>query len=180
MEKSLKRAGWFSILVSLIYMILGVIMITNPKTALNVVSLITGIVFLAVGIVKVINYFILKGNYDFYNYELIHGLVAFAIGVIILVYTNQVSALFVVLIGVWIIYSGLMSLNLSMKLHAANIRAWIGIFIVSFIMMIGGLYIAAKPESVMVFTGMLIIFYAAIELVQNLVLLKNIDAIYKR
>ena len=179
MERALKRSGSFSIIVAIIYIALGVVILANPKRALETVSLMAGIIFLAIGIIKVIDYFILQGNYDFYNYELIHGLVAFAIGVIILAYTSQVSILFVALIGIWITYSGLMSLTLSMKLHTVKIKSWSIIFILSLIMMIAGLYIVANPESVMVFFGVIMIIYAVLELIQNFIFIKNVDDIYK-
>lgn len=179
MEGKLKSAGWFSIAVAVIFIALGITMITHPEVTLEVVSVTSGIIFLAVGIVKVINYFVQKGNYDFYNYELIHGLVAFAVGTIILAYTSQVSALFVALIGIWITYSGLMSLTLSMKLQATKIGSWLIIFIMSLIMMIGGLYIVAYPTTVIVFVGIIMIIYALMELIQNIVFIKNIDEIYK-
>lgn len=179
MEKLLKRSGWFYVVVAMIYAILGIIIIINPQEMLNIVSLIAGIIFLIVGIVKVINYFILKGNYDFYNYELIHGLVAFLIGVIILAYTNTISMLFIILIGIWITYSGLISLTLSMKMQAIKIPSWIPIFIISLIMMIIGIYIIAAPESIMIFVGALMIAYAVMELIENLVFIKHVDEISK-
>lgn len=179
MEKILKNTGWFSIIVAAIFVALGVIIVVNPDTALNVVSIVAGIIFLVVGILKVVNYFVLKGNYDFYNYELIHGLVAFAVGTIILAYTSQISTLFVALIGIWITYSGLMSLTLSMKLHATKITSWIPICIIAVIMMVAGLYIVANPETVMVFVGSVMIVYAVMELIENVIFIKNVDTIYQ-
>lgn len=179
MEKLLKKAGWFSIIVAIIYIILGIILIANPGAALDVVAIVTGIIFLIVGIIKVIDYFVLQGNYDFYNYELIHGLVAFIIGIIILAYARQVSSIFVILLGIWITYSGLMNLTLSMKLHVNKIKTWIVVFILSLIMMIGGIYIIVAPEIVMVLIGVFLIGYAVIELVENYIFIINVDDIYK-
>ena len=105
MEKILKKAGWTSVIAAIIYIALGIVLMMNPTTALDIVAIITGIVFLAIGIIKVVDYFVLQGNYDFYNYELIHGLVAFVIGIIILAYARQVASIFVVLVGIWITYS---------------------------------------------------------------------------
>lgn len=179
MEKLLKKAGWFSVIVAIIYIALGVILIVNPEAALDMVAITTGIVFLAVGIIKVIDYFVLQGNYDFYNYELIHGLVAFVIGIIILAYARQISTIFVVLVGIWITYSGLMNLTLSMKLHVNKIKTWVVVFILSLIMMIAGIYIIVAPETVIVLIGAFMIGYAVIELIENFIFIKNVDDIYK-
>lgn len=178
MEKSLKSTGFFAASVAAIFLILGILMVAKPDTTLEIVSLTAGIIFLATGIIKVIDYFVLKGNYDFYNYELVHGLVAFAIGTIILAYTREISALFVALIGIWITYSGLMSLNIAMKLQATKIGSWIPVFIMSLIMMIGGLYIVAYPTSAVILVGIVVIVYALIELVENVIFLQNVEKMY--
>lgn len=179
MEKILKKAGWSAVIATIIYIVLGVILIVKPTTALEIVAFITGIVFLAIGIIKIIDYFILQGNYDFYNYELIHGLVAFVIGIIILTYARQVSEIFVVLVGIWITYSGLMNLTLSMKLSVAKISTWVIVFVLSVIMMVGGIYIIAAPEAMVVLVGAFMIGYAIIELVENFIFIKNVDTLYK-
>lgn len=179
MEKILKKAGWSAVIAAIIYIVLGVILIVKPTTALEIVAFITGIVFLAIGIIKIIDYFILQGNYDFYNYELIHGLVAFVIGIIILTYARQVSEIFVVLVGIWITYSGLMNLTLSMKLSVAKISTWVIVFVLSVIMMVGGIYIIAAPEAMVVLVGAFMIGYAIIELVENFIFIKNVDTLYK-
>lgn len=179
MEKLLKKAGWFSIVVAIIYAALGIIIMVKPGIALDVVAIITGIVFLVVGIIKVIDYFVLQGNYDFYNYELIHGLVAFVIGIIILAYARQISTIFIVLVGIWITYSGLMNLTLSMKLHVAKIRTWIAVFVLALIMMIAGIYIIVAPENVMILIGAFMTGYAVLELIENFIFIKNVDDIYK-
>lgn len=179
MEKLLKKAGCFSIVVAIIYIALGIMLMIRPEAALDMVAIVIGIVFLAVGIIKVIDYFVLQGNYDFYNYELIHGLVAFVIGIIILAYARQISTLFVVLVGIWITYSGLMNLTLSMKLHATKIKTWIAVFVLALIMMIGGIYIIVAPESMIVLIGAFMVGYAVIELIENFIFMKNVDDIYK-
>lgn len=40
-----KKSGWISILVSLAFTILGIIVISNPQAALNGVAIIIGVLF---------------------------------------------------------------------------------------------------------------------------------------
>lgn len=179
MEKLLKKAGWFSVIVAIIYIALGITIMVNPGATLEIVAIMTGIVFLAEGIIKVVDYFVLQGNYDFYNYELIHGLVAFVIGIITLAYARQVSTIFIILVGIWITYSGLMNLTLSMKLHVNKIKTWIAVFVLALIMIIAGIYTIVAPENVMILIGALMVGYSIIELIENFIFMKNVDDIYK-
>ena len=81
-EKIFKKTGWISILESIIFAILGAIVIWKPEGTVKVISYILGIIFIAIGIYKIINYFSAKGRYDFYNYDLIYGLMACVLGIV--------------------------------------------------------------------------------------------------
>ena len=59
MEKFLKKVGWTSVVTSLIFGIIGLIMIYNPETTMKFISTVLGIFFIVVGIIKII-----KGNYN--------------------------------------------------------------------------------------------------------------------
>ena len=83
------------------------------------------------------------------------------------------------LVGIWITYSGLMNLTLSMKLGAAKINTWVIVFVLSVIMMVGGIYVIVAPEAMIVLVGAFMVGYAIIELIENFIFIKNVDAIYK-
>ena len=46
-----------------------------------------------------------KGKYDFYNYDLIYGIIAIIIGIVTIIYSSAIGSVFRVIIGIWIIYS---------------------------------------------------------------------------
>ena len=54
MEKFLKKAGWTSVLTSIIFAIIGLIMIFFPDTTMKFISTILGAFFIIIGILKVI------------------------------------------------------------------------------------------------------------------------------
>ena len=72
-----------------------------------------------------------------------------------------------------------MNLTLSMKLSAAKISTWAIVFVLSVIMMVGGIYIIADPEAMVVLIGAFMIVYAVIELIENFIFIKNVDSLYK-
>ena len=69
-KKIFEKSGWLSILESIIFAILGVIVIANPEGTVKFISYVLGIIFITVGIYKTCNYLAAKGKYDFYNYDL--------------------------------------------------------------------------------------------------------------
>ena len=72
MKEMIKRTAVVSIITSLIFAVLGIVMITNPEAAIEIVAAVFGITVIVIGAEKIISYFVMKGNQDFFNYELIY------------------------------------------------------------------------------------------------------------
>ena len=76
MEKFLKKAGWTSILTSLVLAVIGIVMIYNPQTTMQFISTILGIFFIVMGIIKLINYFVTKGNSSLFTNDIAWGIIS--------------------------------------------------------------------------------------------------------
>ena len=94
MDKFLKKAGWTSVITSIIFGIIGLIMIYNPDTTMQFISTILGIFFIVIGVIKVINYFISKGNSTFFTNDIAWGLIAVIIGLVTIVYSSTIESIF--------------------------------------------------------------------------------------
>ena len=64
MKSFLKKSGWADVLVSIAFAIIGIFMIVKTDLAVKIISYILGGIFIAMGIVKIIDYFLSKGKYD--------------------------------------------------------------------------------------------------------------------
>ena len=81
-EKIVKKTGVTSLITSIIFALIGILMITNPDGIIKFVSYIIGIIFIAMGIYKMFNYYRNKGKYDIFNYDIAYGIIAIIIGLI--------------------------------------------------------------------------------------------------
>lgn len=178
LEKLFKKTGWISILEAIIFAILGAILVWKPVETVTFISYLLGTIFIIIGIAKTINYFLSKGKYDFYNHDLIFGLMAIVIGIVTIVCSNTIGSIFRIIIGIWIIYSSLIRLSLSIKLHTQNISVWIYSLILAIIMFICGLYIALNSGSVIVTIGIIIIVYSVIDIIENIIFMRNVKDIF--
>ena len=124
MKEMIKRTAVVSIITSLIFAVLGIVMIANPEAAIEIVAAVLGITVIVIGAEKIISYFVMKGNLDFFNYELIYGITAILFGILIMTHSNTFASIVRIIIGIWIAYAGLMKINISFKLKSANISAW--------------------------------------------------------
>lgn len=177
-EEFLKKTGWTSIVTSIITAIIGVIIICNPMVTMKIVAYTLGAIFIAFGVIKLISYFVAKGTYDFYNYEIIYGLLAVIIGIITIAYSHTIATIFRIIIGVWILYSGLMRLGLVLKLKTLEIVEWKYALVIAILILICGLYVLVKAETIGIAIGIAILIYSIMDIIEGVIFLRNVDSIF--
>lgn len=177
LEKFLKKTGLSSLITSVIFAILGVILIMNPEGTVKFVSYIIGIMFVLVGIYKIATYFIAKGKYDMYNYDIAFGIIAIILGIVTIVYSHQIGTIFRILIGLWIIYSGVIRTSLAFKLKTIESKIWIYSLIIALVMLLCGIYIICSPGAIIVTIGIVILIYSILDIIESVIFLRNIKNI---
>ena len=106
LEKFLKKSSWTDIVASAIFIILGIMLITNPGTIMSVISIVLGGMCIVIGVLRAIDYY---SNNKQDNYLLAIAIVAIIAGIIIMFCAGLIASAFRIIIGIWIIYSGIMN-----------------------------------------------------------------------
>ena len=176
-EKILKKTGWSSLLTSIIFAILGIVLIVNPVGTVKIVSYILGIMFALVGIYKIVNYLKNKEKYNLYNYDLAYGIIAIILGIITIVYSSQIGKLFGILIGIWIVYSAIIRMNLALKLKVIDSSIWIYSLIIAIIMLLCGIYIIFDSSAIIITIGTVILIYSILDIIESIIFIANIKKI---
>lgn len=175
MKDILKKSGWVDILVSVIFALIGIFMIVKTDLALKIISYVLGGMFIAIGIFKSVDYFLSKGKYDFYNYDLVFGIIAIVIGLVTIFCSGLIESMCRIMIALWIIYSGLMRLVLSFKLHTAEIDMWKISLVLSIFMIVGVVCMLFQNGALVLTMGIIILVYSIIDLIENIIFIKNVD-----
>ena len=175
MDSFLRKTGWESIATSIVFAIVGILIICNPEGTLSVATTIIGISFIAIGIIKIINHFVDSGESDIYNFKLINGVIAIIIGIVVMVNSQSLGTFFRVFIGIWIIYSGIMRLGFANKLRLLGQESWKVVLVISIAILIFGLFVTFHPGAVGITIGILILIYAIMDLIEGFIIIKNID-----
>lgn len=175
MKEFFKKSGIVSIITSIIFAILGVVMARNPGEIIKLISAILGITILLVGVEKIISYIVFKGNKDFYNYDLIYGIIAIIIGILIMVYSNTFASIVGIVIGIWIAYEASLKIVLSIKLKNVGVASW-GIMLgLSLMTLLVGIFVIFNQSSIVVATGIVMIVYAVINIIDEIMFMQYID-----
>lgn len=177
LKKIFNKTGWASIIESLIFAILGIILVYKPEGTVKVISIILGVVFITAGICKIISYFMTKDENDFYNYDLVYGLMAIVIGIVSIAYINIIGSVFRIIIGVWIIYTSFVRINFAIQMKKINSNSWLYGIILAVLMFCCGLYIIMNSQAIIVTIGIVMIVYSIIDIIENAIFMININKI---
>ncbi len=170
----LKKSGMSNILVSIIFGLFGVILCVFHEGAVEVISCLIGLLFLIIGVSRLVNYIKGRGRGEYLNFDLFCGLLATLIGIIAIVYTDAIGAILRIIVGTWIIYSGITRVYLSLKIKEFNSSIWIFSLILSILMIIFGIYILLNSGAIITLIGSLMIAYAIIDIIESIIFIRKI------
>ena len=175
LEKVLKKTGVTSLVTSIIFAILGIILIANPEGTIKFIAIILGVLFGLVGLYKIVNYIENKGKYDFYNNDIAYGVIAIVLGIVTICYSTQIGAIFRIIIGLWIVYSAILRINLSIKLKTIASNVWIYSIIIALIMAFCGIFIIYNSGAVIVTLGIVVVIYSVLDVIESIMFLNNVS-----
>lgn len=178
MEKKLEKFGWELIIAGIFFAIIGLILICFPETSLRFIETVVGILFIFIGITKISDYKKLSKKNILFNYDIYYGMIAVILGAIAILFENQLSQAFRTLIGIWIIYSGIIKLIFATTISTIDNNIGKSTLIFSIIIIICGIFVIAYDNSIMITLGIIIIIYSIMEIITGFIYLNNIKKIF--
>ena len=175
--KRAKTAGWVAILESVLIGVLGGLLVWRPEGVMKVIFYVVGICLMVKGVYHVVNYFAVHGKYDFYNNDLLYGIIALVFGVLSVVLWEQFSNVIGIVVGAWMIYGALVRMNSAIKLHAAGVKDWFYVMLLALVMLALGIYMVISVGAVLAVVGWVMIAAAVVGIIDDFVFMRNIDAI---
>lgn len=171
-----KRSVWTVILDSLATIILGVLLVVWPELVVQILSYVVGIFFMVKGLIAVINYFVSQGYRNFYNNDLLSGVIQTLIGIAALaIGPANIADVFRIIIGIWIIYSGLIRINIAIKLSVAQSRDWLYILLVGICMLVLGGIIVFTRGAVVTIVGWTMVACGIIGIVGDVIFVMHLE-----
>lgn len=174
-----KSSGWLAILESLIIGALGAVLIWRPEGVMRVIFYVVGIFLMVKGVYKIVNYFAVHGRYDYYNNDLLYGIIALVFGVIAVVLWEQLTGAIGIVVGAWMIYGSLVRMNTAIKLHAAGVKEWFYVLLLSLVMLALGIYMIVSVGVVIAVVGWVMVAAAVIGIIEDIIFLRHVDAVTK-
>lgn len=165
-------------LSSIVFIILGLLLIINPKEIIDLISDIVGVICMAFGVFEII-YYSKTTNHS----SLVIGIFSLVAGVILLANPNIFASIIPIIIGLAIIIQSVQKLEMAVSFKEQKIKEWIYMFISAAIMLVFGIIFVANPITGAVITtqiiGILILVYSIMSITNNIMFRKKFKEINK-
>ena len=143
----LKNFEKYSILISSLLVILGIFLLVSPMKSLEVAVIFFAAIMIVNGISSFISYFMLPNEERLFSLDLVTGIVTTLTGSLIYLYRMDLINVFPVILGIWIIVSNLIKMQLSINLSAIAGSNWFLLLITQILMIILGVVLITNPFS---------------------------------
>ncbi len=154
-----------SLINSIIFFIIGIILFTNPDGILKIVSFILGGILILIGIIKIMSYRkvvvpALKNNRD-----LVSGIIYILMGIISIIFFQYIETAFRIIVGAYLIFVGVNRLIFAKSLIKSKHKLYNIAIGNSIAMIIFGILLAFIPGLTLTVIGFFLILYALLEIV---------------
>ncbi len=170
-EKFLKRSSWTDIMIAFVFILLGALLMLKPEEMMGVLSILLGAVFIIVGFLKLVDYFVSKDKED---YLLTMAVIFVIIGAIMILSPNIISNLFSIALGIWIIAAGLRNFQTTLIWKEVKSGYWTVALVFSMLMMIAGIAILSSSQIAVQVIGIIITIYALLDIMTKMIFMKKI------
>ena len=178
MKDLLKRSGFVSIVFSVIFLILGIILINHPEGTIKFVSYVLGGLLIVFGVFRLGSYFGTRDNFSYYDFNLMLGSLCFLAGLVIIVFGTAIASFIGIIMGLWVTLTAVNRINFAFKLKEEKISYWYVSLIIALLVLAAGLYIIFAPELILITLGSLLIAYSIMDIIQSIIFIINTKKIF--
>lgn len=153
-----------SLISSIIFFILGAIIFTKPEIIVLFISYVIGGLMIVIGLFKCVkNYLDIKKDNSISSKEMVTGIILIIIGLVFILLADVIEALVRLVIGGWILFSGINRLIHALRLNKKT-RRFIIFLILSLLLIGTGLYTILEANLAFQTIGIVLMVYSFIEI----------------
>lgn len=124
MEDYIKKIGKNTLITSILFVVVALLMITKSVETINVVIIMFGYILVLSGLIHIASYLKIDDEYRFYSYELAEGIINILLGLIVVGNVKSVAIMLPIALGIWIILEGILTLQISLNIRGIRDTSW--------------------------------------------------------
>lgn len=178
--QAIKKTAWMAFGESMALVILGIFLLIWPTVVIKVIAYAIG-GFLAIkGCYRVLNYYMSNGQRDYFNMELLWGIISMITGLVLIILGEGIASAFRIVVGIWIIYEALVRINTTSKLNGAGVPAWRYTLLVAILMLALGLFVTFNDGAITQLVGVMMIVSGIIGVVGDVMFMQYVGMIAQK
>lgn len=157
---------------SIIFLLFGIVLFTNPGGILKFLSYIAGGVLILIGIINIIGYIKTLKNLNIEeNIKLISGIILIVLGLIVMFFSSFIETTIRLIVGIWLIYCGILKIIDSTAFKSDKVSYYVDL-IIGILIIALGFYVSLKTNLVLSVIGLFIIIYSILDIISYIVFKK--------
>ncbi len=178
MKKSLQNLFVSSIISSVIFLVIGLLLFIRPESTISLISYIFGGLLVIIGTNSLINYY--RGKDYVSTFEIVYGVLSIIGGLILIINPKAIASLIPLILGFWIVISSLIKLKYIDREKSSKSTI---VLIITILMLILGIVLIFNPFEGAVFItkmiGLFLIIYSILDIVQSIMIKNDVKKVQK-
>ncbi len=171
-----------SICISIMFIIIGIIMVIMPKMSLEILGVILSVILIINGVILMITD--IKLNNNFIPVDMLPAsMLSILLGIMMLIYPNILSIIIPLMLGTWFIMTSIFKIRLTLYLSKIQNTPWLLLMLISILSIVCGFILILNPidssVAITLFIGIVIIVYAISDIINMIVLKRNLNKLTK-
>lgn len=163
--KLMKTAKIGYIIMSLLFCLLGIVLIVIPDFSVPVIAGIFGVLLMLFGMVKIIGYFSKDLFRLAFQYDLASGLLLIVLGIVTILKAENILIFISIVLGIYVLADGLLKIQIALDSRIFGIKQWWAILLSAVVTgAIGCILIVRPSES----AGVLVILFGVCLLAEGI------------
>lgn len=179
MENFIQKVLWKDVLISCLFLIMGILLLVSPKDILEISSYFIGALLILNGILYLCD---VGNGFSLFD-PLIMGILSIIFGLVIFIYPTLFINMVPILLGFWFIITGAVKCRLAFILKGVNDGDWVSMLIMAIITIICGFLLVIFPNmgaiSITIVLGVLLVVYSIDSIINGLIVKKKVKDIAK-
>ncbi len=177
MRIEVKKMMFPSMISSLLFLVLGILLLFKSATTLFIISYVIGAILIALGVMALFHFFTNRKGDSFNQLNIIYGVVCVLCGIFFIKEPKTIGSLMPVFLGIGIIISSSLKIQQALVLRNLGSRYWVGSFVTALLCLICGVVLLFNPFSgAVLFTkiiGLFLLIYAIMDIINTFFLKKS-------
>ena len=179
MKKEVSRVFYSSLISSIVFIVIGFLLLVFPDTTLKAISYIIGGLIAVAGILGIVRFFGYPDDSKYNKYGLAYGLVFLIISCFFFFKQEGTMKIMPFLLGIFIIIRSASKIEYAIKLKNLKNDNWKVTLIISIVVMLFGLFLVFNPfggaKTIVRVVGAILIFYGILDIVNSYLIRCNLS-----